>query len=64
MGDLQMNLNIKLYSSTWTASLEKAWSYIDKWVTQSQTDELFKEKDNLTAEEAELLKLRKEIEQL
>jgi transposase len=39
-------------------------SALDKWVNQSQTTGSFKEKDNLTAEETELLKLRKENKQL
>ena len=39
-------------------------SSLDKWVSQSQTSGLFKEKDNITPEEQELNKLRKEIKQL
>jgi transposase len=39
-------------------------SSLDKWVNQSQTSGSFKEKDNLTPEEQELNKLRKEIKQL
>jgi transposase len=39
-------------------------SSLDKWVNQSQTSGSFKEKDNLTPEERELNKLRKEIIQL
>jgi transposase len=39
-------------------------SSLDKWVNQSQATGSFKEKDNLAAEEAELIKLRKEIKQL
>jgi transposase len=39
-------------------------SSLDKWVSQSQTSGSFKEKDNLTPEEQELNKLRKEIKQL
>ena len=39
-------------------------SSLDKWVNQSQTSGSFKEKDNLTPEERELNKLRKEIKQL
>lgn len=39
-------------------------SSLDKWVSQSQTSGSFKEKDNLTPDERELIKLRKEIKQL
>ncbi|MFS1511322.1 IS3 family transposase [Chengkuizengella sp. SCS-71B] len=39
-------------------------SALDKWVVQSDTSGLFKEKDNLTPEEQELRELRKEIKQL
>ena len=39
-------------------------SSLDKWVNQSQSSGSFKEKDNLTPEEQELNKLRKEIKQL
>lgn len=39
-------------------------STFDKWVNQSQTSGSFKEKDNRSPEEAELLKLRKENQQL
>ena len=39
-------------------------SSLDKWVSQSQTTGSFKEKDNLTPEEEELNKLRKENKQL
>jgi transposase len=39
-------------------------SSLDKWINQSQDTGSFKEKDNQTAEEAELIKLRKEIKQL
>lgn len=39
-------------------------SSLDKWVSQRQTSGSFKEKDNLTPEEQELNKLRKEIKQL
>jgi transposase len=39
-------------------------SSLDKWVNQSQSYGSFKEKDNLTPEEQELNKLRKEIKQL
>jgi transposase len=39
-------------------------SSLDKWVNQNQTSGSFKEKDNLTPEEQELNKLRKEIKQL
>ncbi|WJM69166.1 IS3 family transposase [Bacillus velezensis] len=39
-------------------------SSLDKWVNQSQTSGSFKEKDNLSPEERELNKLRKEIKQL
>ena len=39
-------------------------SLLDKWIKQSQTTGSFKEKDNRTAEEQELLNLRKRIKQL
>ena len=39
-------------------------SALDKWVKQSQTSCSFKEKDNRTPEEAELIKLRKENQRL
>jgi transposase len=39
-------------------------SSLDKWVNQHQTSGSFKEKDNLTPEQQELNKLRKEIKQL
>jgi transposase len=39
-------------------------SSLDKWVSQNQGSGSFKEKDNLTPEEQELNKLRKEIKQL
>ena len=39
-------------------------SSLDKWINQSQATGSFKEKDNLTAEEAELIQLRKQIKQL
>ncbi|CAM4035806.1 Transposase [Mesobacillus zeae] len=38
-------------------------SSLDKWVNQSQTSGSFKEKDNLTPEESELIQLRKENKQ-
>lgn len=39
-------------------------SSLDKWLSQHQTSGSFKEKDNLTLEEKELIKLRKENKQL
>jgi transposase len=39
-------------------------SALDKWVKQNQTSGSFKEKDNRTLEEAELIKLRKENQRL
>jgi transposase len=39
-------------------------STLDKWVKQSQLSGSFKEKDNRTPEEAELIKLRKENQRL
>lgn len=39
-------------------------SSLDKWIKQSQTTGSFKEKDNLTPEQIELAKLRKENKQL
>ena len=39
-------------------------SLLDRWITQSETSGSFKEKDNRTAEQEELIKLRKENKQL
>ncbi|CAM3915220.1 hypothetical protein GCM10009865_54810 [Aeromicrobium ponti] len=39
-------------------------SALDKWVKQSQTSGSFKEKDNRTPEEIELIELRKENQRL
>lgn len=39
-------------------------SALDKWVRQNQSSGSFKEKDNRTPEEAELIKLRKENQRL
>lgn len=39
-------------------------SAFDKWVKQSQTSGSFKEKDNRTSEQEELIKLRKENQRL
>ena len=39
-------------------------SSLDKWVNQSQTSGSFKEKDNLSPDEAELIRLRKYNKQL
>ena len=39
-------------------------SSLDKWVNQSQTSGSFKEKDNLTPEQQELIELRKRNKQL
>jgi transposase len=39
-------------------------SAFDKWLKQSQTSGSFKEKDNRSPEESELLKLKKENQQL
>jgi len=39
-------------------------SAFDKWLKQSQTSGSFKEKDNRSPEEVELLKLKKENQQL
>lgn len=39
-------------------------SSLDKWIMQSEKSGSFKEKDNLSNEEAELIKLRKENKQL
>ncbi len=37
-------------------------STLDKWIKQSETTGSFKEKDNRTAEEQEILRLRKELQ--
>ncbi len=39
-------------------------SALDKWIKQHQTSGSFKESDNLTPEQQELNKLRKELKQL
>jgi transposase len=39
-------------------------SALDKWIKQSQTTGSFKEKDNRTPEEQELIELRKQNQQL
>ncbi len=39
-------------------------SAVDKWIRQSQNSCSFKEKDNRTTEEAELIQLRKELQRL
>jgi transposase len=39
-------------------------SALDKWIMQSQTSGSFKEKDNLTPEQRELIQLRKQNQQL
>ena len=39
-------------------------SALDRWIKQGTTTGSFKEKDNRTAEENELIELRKEIKQL
>ncbi|SDZ39856.1 transposase [Thermoactinomyces sp. DSM 45892] len=39
-------------------------SSLDKWVLQSQNSGSFKEKDNRTKEENELIQLRKELQRL
>lgn len=41
-----------------------AASVLDKWIKQSQTTGSFREKDNRTSEEQELIRLRKENQQL
>jgi len=39
-------------------------SSLDRWIKQEQTSGSFKEKDNKTPEELEILKLEKELKQL
>jgi transposase len=39
-------------------------SALDKWIKQSETTGSFKEKDNLTPDQIELVRLRKENKQL
>ena len=41
-----------------------ASSLLEKWIKQASTTGLFKEKDNRTEEENELIQLRKQIKQL
>ena len=43
---------------------DTAHSLFDKWVKQAENSGSFHEKDNRTPEQEELLKLRKEIQQL
>ena len=40
------------------------YANFDKWLKQSENSGSFHEKDNRTQEEEELLKLRKEVQQL
>ena len=39
-------------------------SALDRWIKQAQTSESFKEKDNRSTEENELIALRKELQRL
>lgn len=39
-------------------------SLLDRWIQQSETTGSFKEKDNRSSEEQELIRLRKELKQL
>jgi transposase len=41
-----------------------ASSLLDKWIAQADNSGSFKEKDNLSAEDTELVRLRKESQQL
>jgi len=41
-----------------------AYSLLDKWIHQAESTGSFKEKDNLTAEQLELIELRKRNKQL
>jgi transposase len=41
-----------------------AASVLDKWIKQADTTGSFKEKDNRSTEEQEILKLKKELKQL
>ena len=67
-----MTSKTRWYSSTKTASREKdilaeyelTASAFDKWVRQSQSSGSFKEKDNRTPEQEEMIRLRKENERL
>ena len=43
---------------------EVSSSLLDKWIKQSNSTSFFKEKDNRTEEELELIKLRKQVKQL
>ncbi len=46
------------------AEYELTPSALDKWVKQSRTAGSFKEADNRTPEQTELMKIRKELKQL
>ncbi|TCK98531.1 transposase [Natranaerovirga hydrolytica] len=47
-----------------TKEYDVGYSTLDKWINQESNSGSFKEKDNLTPEQEELLKLRKENQQL
>lgn len=47
-----------------TREYEIAPSLLDKWIKQSNTSGSFKEKDNRTSEENEIITLRKQLKQL
>lgn len=67
-----MTSKTRWYSSTKTAKTRKdilaeyelTASTFDKWVRQSQSSGSFKEKDNRTPEQEEMIRLRKENERL
>ncbi len=47
-----------------TKEYDISYSLLDKWINQDETSGSFKEKDNRTPEQEELLKLRKQNQQL
>lgn len=47
-----------------TKEYDVGYSTLDKWIMQGENSGSFKEKDNLTPEQLELIKLRKQNQQL
>ena len=47
-----------------TKEYDVGYSTLDKWIKQEENSGSFKEKDNLTPEQEELIKLRKQNQQL
>ena len=60
---VQLHLNGKRKSDI-TREYDLTASALDKWIKQAQATGSFREKDNRSPEEEELIKLRKENQQL